>query len=120
MQTRTQYEQAATLGRRYLELKPDDAQSLALVAWYSANLDRADEARALQAKAEALGTERGEVALLGAQTMARLGDARAARQHVDFALKHGIPQQRIDASPLLRALTAKVDPQSRRETGTAQ
>ncbi|MFE0499833.1 tetratricopeptide repeat protein [Lysobacter soli] len=120
MQTRTQYEQAATLGRRYLELKSDDAQSLALVAWYSANLDRADEARALQAKAEALGTERGEVALLGAQTMARLGDAPAARQHVDFALKHGIPQQRIDASPLLRALTAKVDPQSRRETGTAQ
>ncbi|WP_396617020.1 tetratricopeptide repeat protein [Lysobacter soli] len=120
VQTRTQYEQAATLGRRYLELKPDDAQSLALVAWYSANLDRADEARALQSKAEALGTERGEVALLGAQTMARLGDAPAARQHVDFALKHGIPQQRIDASPLLRALTAKVDPQSRRETGTAQ
>lgn len=120
LQTRPPYEQAATLGRRYLELKSDDAQGLALVAWYSANLDRADEARALQGKAEALGTERGEVALLGAQTMARLGDASAARRHIDLARKLGIPQQRIDASPLLRTLTAKVDPQSRREPGTAQ
>ncbi|MDR0182666.1 tetratricopeptide repeat protein [Lysobacter arvi] len=119
-QTRPQYEQAATLGGRYLELKSDDAQGLALVAWYSANLDRADEARALQGKAEALGTERGEVALLGAQTMARLGDAAAARRHIDSARRHGIPQQRIDASPLLRTMTAKSDPQFAREPGTAQ
>ena len=119
-QTRAQYEQAATLGRRYLELKSDDAQSLALVAWYSANLDRAGEARTLQGKAEALGTERGEVALLGAQTMARLGDASGALAHIDFARKQGIPQQRIDALPLLRSLTAKADTSSKRETGTAQ
>jgi len=119
-QTRAQYEQAATLGRRYLELKSDDAQGFALVAWYSANLDRGSEARTLQARAEALGTERGEVALLGAQTMARLNDAPAARRYIDFARKHGIPQQRIDALPLLRSLTAKADTTSRRETGTAQ
>jgi len=119
-QTRAQYEQAATLGRRYLELKPDDAQGFALVAWYSANLDRADDARALLAKAEALGTERGEVALLGAQTMARLGDPSAARRHVDLARKQGIPQQRIESLPLLRSLTATVDTSSKREPGTAQ
>jgi TolB-like protein/tetratricopeptide (TPR) repeat protein/DNA-binding winged helix-turn-helix (wHTH) protein len=119
-QTRAQYEQAANLGRRYLELKPDDAQGFALVAWYSANLDRADEARGLLAKAEVLGTERGEVALLGAQTMARLGDASSARKHVDLALKQGIPQQRVDALPLLRSLAAKVQAPSKRESGTAQ
>ncbi|BDU15952.1 tetratricopeptide repeat protein [Lysobacter auxotrophicus] len=120
VQTRAQYEQAATLGRRYLQLKSDDAQGLALVAWYAANLDLAGEARTLQGKAESLGTERAEVALLGAQTMARLGDADAARRHIDFARKHGIPQQRIDALPLLRSLTAKVEPSSAREPGTAQ
>ena len=119
-QTRAQYEQAATLGRRYLELKSDDAQSLALVAWYAANLDRAGEARALLGKAESLGTERGEVALLGAQTMARLGDPVAARRHIDFARKHGIPQQRIEALPLLRSLTATVEPSSEREPGAAR
>lgn len=119
-QTRAQYEQAATLGRRYLELKSDDAQSLALVAWYAANLDRAGEARALLGKAESLGTERGEVALLGAQTMARLGDPAAARRHIDFARKHGIPQQRIEALPLLRSLTATVEPSSEREPGAAR
>ena len=114
------HEQAATLGRRYLELKSDDAQSLALVAWYAANLDRASEARALLGKAESLGTERGEVALLGAQTMARLGDPAAARRHIDFARKHGIPQQRIEALPLLRSLTATVEPSSEREPGAAR
>jgi len=119
-QTRAQYEQAASLGRRYLELKPDDAQSFALVGWYSANLDRAGEARTLLAKAEALGTERGEVALLGAQTMARLGDLSSARRHIDFALRHGIPQQRVDALPLLRPLATKAEPSSRREPGAAQ
>ena len=119
-QTRAQYEQAATLGRRYLELKSDDAQSLALVAWYAANLDRAGEARALLGKAESLGTERGEVALLGAQTMARMGDPAAARRYIDFARKHGIPQQRIEALPLLRSLTATVEPSSEREPGAAR
>ncbi|MBU8975047.1 tetratricopeptide repeat protein [Lysobacter sp. MMG2] len=118
-QAREPYERAATLARRYLELKPDDAQGFAQVAWYYANLGRADEARAMQAKAEALGTERGEVALWGAQTMARLGDEASARKHVDLARTQGIPAQRIQSVPLLRPLLAHTD-EVDRETGTAQ
>jgi len=52
--------------------------------------------------------------------MARLGDAPSALRHIDLARKQGIPQQRIDALPLLRSLTAKADTSSKRETGTAQ
>jgi hypothetical protein len=62
----------------------------------------------MQRKAEALATERGEVALWGAQTMAILGDDKAAREQVAKARAEGIPQQRIGNTPVLRKLNGEV------------
>ena len=64
---------------RYAAVKTDDSQAMALLAWYSANLGEEEAARQWLAKAEALRTEEGEVALLAAQTLARLEDGDAAR-----------------------------------------
>src|SRR3546814_15626624 len=58
----------------------------------------------LLARAEALGTERGEVSLWAAQALARLGDIEQARQRLGTARKEGIDPGRIRASPILRGL----------------
>src|SRR3546814_7540309 len=87
-----------------LDIKSDDAQALASSAWYLANLGQADAARELLARAEALGTERGEVSLLAAQALARLGDIKQARQRLETAREEGIDPGRIRPSPILRGL----------------
>src|SRR3546814_18992957 len=58
----------------------------------------------LLARAEALGTERGEVSLWAAQALARLGDIEQARQRLGTARKEGIDPGRIRSSPILRGL----------------
>lgn len=103
-QARSPYARAAKMASDYLAVKTDDAQGLALLAWYRANLDQPEEARQLLARAESLGTEKGEVAFFAAQTLARLGDVVGARQRIDAAQKEGISTERIMASPLLRPL----------------
>src|SRR5690606_594830 len=70
------YGGAVELAQPYVDIRSDDAQALASSAWYRANLGEADAARELLARAEALGTERGEVSLWAAQTLARLGDVK--------------------------------------------
>ena len=102
------YREAALLAERYLKIRPDDAQGFAQLAWYSANLGDKSKAREMQRKAEALATERGEVALWGAQTMAILDDDKAAREQMGKARSEGIPQQRIDSIPVLRRLLGEV------------
>src|SRR3546814_1954687 len=87
-----------------VDIKSDDAQALASSAWYLANLGQADAVRELLARAEALGTERGEVSLWAAQALARLGDIEQARQRLGTARKEGIDPGRIRASPILRGL----------------
>lgn len=101
-QAREYYQRAADLAEPYLRIKPDDAQGLAELAWYRANLDEHAQARSLLAKAESLAIERGEVALWGAQTLAMLGDLDGARRQVAIARSEGIPDQRIDALPVLK------------------
>ena len=102
------YREAALLAERYLKIRPDDAQGFSQLAWYSANVGEKAKAREMQRKAEALATERGEVALWGAQTMAILDDAKAAREQMAKARAEGIPQQRIESIPVLRRLNGEV------------
>lgn len=103
-QSREPYRRAADMAERYVGIKSDDAQALALLGWYRANLGEAKAARELLARAEAIGAEPGEVAFWGAQTLALLGDDEAARRALARARAADIPAQRIRASPLLRRL----------------
>lgn len=115
---RAMYRRAVELAQPYVDIRSDDAQALASSAWYRANLGEADAARELLARAEALGTERGEVSLWAAQTLARLGDAEQARTRLEAARREGVDPDRIRASPVLRALAgaalAGAPPGSRR------
>ena len=81
-QAREPYRHAAQLAQRYVDIKTDDAHALSLLSWYRANLGEAEAARGLLARAEALGTEPGEVAFFGAQALALLGDAAGARERL--------------------------------------
>lgn len=89
------YLKAAAMAQPYLELKPNDARAVAALGWYSANLDEGQRARELVARAEALGTERAEVALLNAQTLMQLGDAAGSKQRLAVARSAGIKEIRI-------------------------
>lgn len=101
------YRRAAQLAERYVQIRPDDAQGFAQFGWYRANLGDGTKALEMQRKAEALATERGEVAFWGAQTMALLGDTASAREHLEKALAEGIPAQRIENTPVLRRLNGE-------------
>jgi tetratricopeptide (TPR) repeat protein len=101
---RPAYERAAAMAARYIAIRADDAQALALLAWYRANLGDGEGARAALARAEGLGTEPGEVAFLGAQVHALLGERDAARRRIDAAVRHGIAPRRLAASPMLAPL----------------
>jgi Flp pilus assembly protein TadD len=96
------------MAERYLTIKPDEAQAFAQMAWYRANLGETAQAHAMLAKAEALGTERGEVALWSAQVNALLGNSADARKQLERARAEGIPEQRIESAPALRRLTGEV------------
>jgi tetratricopeptide (TPR) repeat protein len=98
------YRRAIEKMQAYVEVKPDAAVALAELAWYHANLDQAAAAREYIARAEALDTERGEVALWVAQALARLGDPGGARERLARARAEGIHEDRIQALPSLRPL----------------
>ncbi|MDQ3287363.1 MAG: tetratricopeptide repeat protein [Pseudomonadota bacterium] len=96
------YQRAAAMASSYVDIKTNDAQALGLLAWYRANLGESDAAREALAQAETLPGERGEVALLGAQTLALLGDPNGARERMAQAEALGVSSHRIDAAPVLR------------------
>lgn len=105
-QARSSYERAAALAERYTGIRNDDAQALALLGWYRANLGDRPGARESLARAEALGSEPGEVAFLGAQALALLDDPAGALARIEQARAGGISRRRLDASPALRPLLA--------------
>ncbi len=113
LQARDPYERAVERVQRYIALTPNDAQAFASLAWYQANLGQGQAARAMIAKAEAMSTEQGEVALWAAQTFARLGDVEGTRTRVARARSAGIPEDRIRASPLLRQFAGTAQAQER-------
>jgi len=105
-QAREPYRKAAQMAQRYVDIKTDDAHALGLLCWYRANLGEAQAARDLLARAEALGTEPGEVAFWGAQALALLGDVAGARERLARARAAAdISTERIQASPVLRELS---------------
>ena len=83
---------------------PASRRAWALLGWYRANLGRADAARDALSRAESLGSEPAEVAFVGAQALAVLGDRAGARARLDRARAGGITTQRMLASPALRPL----------------
>lgn len=103
-QAHAAYAKAAGMARPYLEIKANDAQAMAALGWYQANLGEADPARELVSRAEALGTERAEVALLNAQTLTQLGDTAGARQRIATAREAGMTEIRIRNNPSLAAM----------------
>lgn len=103
-QSRQAFQRAADMAEGYLSLKPDDAQAVAALGWYRAGLGQHDEARALVARSEALGTEPGEVAMYNAQTLALMGDMAQARRRIEAARRSGIPERRIRSDPFFRNL----------------
>lgn len=94
-QAREAYGEAAKRVQRYLELKPDDARATAAFGLYRAELADPAQARELARRAEALGSQPGEVALLNAETFAVLGDPDAARQRLASARAAGIAESLI-------------------------
>ncbi len=98
------FREAATRAQRYIALKPDDAMAVALMGWFQANLDQPASARQLIARSEALGGEPGEVALVNAQTLARLGELEQARGRIATARAAGIAGFRIDGNAALRGV----------------
>jgi tetratricopeptide (TPR) repeat protein len=117
-QARDPYERAARMAQGYVDLKPQDAHAIAVLAWYRANLGDEKAARDLIARAQALDAERGEVAYFAAQAYAVLGDAARAREEIQRALSDGVQVHRLQASPVLRDLmpAAGAAAQAKRET----
>lgn len=101
------YRRGSALAQPYTAIRNNDAQALALLGWYRANLGEAAAARDLIARAAALGTEPGEVAFLAAQVHALLGDAPAALAQAGRARRSGISDARLAASPVLAPLLDK-------------
>jgi len=102
--TRRAFEAAGSRAEQYLQAKPDDAQAVALLGLYRANLGDPAEARQLAVRAEALGGQPGEVALFNAETFALLGDPGAARQRLQVARAAGIAETQISSNYTFRRL----------------
>jgi len=102
--TRKAFEAAASRAERFLRVQPDDAQTVAELGRYRATLGDTVEARQLVARAEALGGQSGEVALLDAETLALLGDLGAARQRLRAARAAGIAETQISSNYTFRRL----------------
>jgi len=96
------FREAAMRAQRYVDVRADDATTLAALAFYRACLGDAQSARQLVTRSEALGREAGEVALYNAQTFARLGDPEQARKRIAIAREAGVAAYRIDRNPILR------------------
>ena len=113
------FREAARRAQRYVEIKADDAKTLAALGWYRANLGESLQALQLVARSEALGGEPGEVALYNAQTLASLGELDEARKRIAAARAAGIVENRIAGNAALRSIRAtdgRVDPAKTLET----
>lgn len=111
------FREAAQRAQRYVEIKTDDAKTLAALGWYRANLGQAQLARQLVVRSEALGGEPGEVALYNAQTLVALGDLDQARERVAAARAAGIVESRILGNAALHRIIADARAADSSKTG---
>ena len=96
----------------FLRLRPDDAQAAASYAWYQANLDQPDRALEYATKSASLATDLGQVALLNAQTYARLGKLALARSALALARARGVDPVQIETNPVLKKVGLLTAPSS--------
>ncbi|EIM00175.1 hypothetical protein RHOFW104T7_04670 [Rhodanobacter thiooxydans] len=101
---RKTFEEAAWRAQNYLQVKPDDARAAAELGLYRAILGNPAEARRLALRAEALGGQPADVAMLDAETFALLGDLDQARQRLLAARAAGIPEALIGGNHTFRRL----------------
>lgn len=101
---RQAFAEAASRAERYLKLKGDDARAVASLGLYRVMLGDTAVARQLVARAEALGSQPGEVALLNAETLALLGDLAPARERLAAARAAGIAETLITGNDTFRRL----------------
>ncbi len=100
------FSQAAALAAKYLELRPDDAQATAAMAWYQANLGNVVHARRLASSSQQLAKDAAdtvEVALYNAQAFALLGDIEDARRQLTAAMEAGVSPVRIRTNAIFRS-----------------
>ncbi len=113
------FREAAERAQRYVEIKTDDAKTLAALGWYRANLGQSALARQLVIRSETLGGEPGEVALYNAQTLVSLGEFKQARKRIAAARAAGIVESRIAGNAALRQImadTSETNPGKTQET----
>ncbi|WP_132999643.1 winged helix-turn-helix domain-containing protein [Luteimonas arsenica] len=100
--------------RRYLAVDPGDGYALAALGWYCANLGKRDEALEKVGLARESGRgDPAEIALYNAETLALLGEREASRAEVARALREGLDEARIRASPVLQKAQAAVSSEGR-------
>ncbi len=100
-QARGAFREAANRAQDFVDIKDDDAEALALLGWYRANLGELAAARDLAQRSEALDSSVAEVWLQNAETWAALGDLEKARELLAKARAAGSPDARINSSLIL-------------------
>ena len=93
------------MAERYVSIKSGDAEAMAWLAWYRANLDEPAAARDWLEKARKAGTSQAEVVFLSAQVHARLGETDLALGALADARALDVAETRIQASPVLKRLS---------------
>ncbi|WP_395621631.1 hypothetical protein, partial [Dokdonella sp.] len=82
----------------------DDARAIAALGLYRAILGDKELALALVHRAERLQVHEAEVAMFNAETFARLGDIKAARERIARARQLGVPESAISSNAVFRRL----------------
>lgn len=103
-EARKAFEAAASRAERFLQIRPSDAPATAALGLYRAILGDTAGAHGQAVRAEALGSQPSEVALLNAETFALLGNPEAARQRLQAARAAGIAETRISSNYTFRRL----------------
>lgn len=98
------FEQAATRAQQYVDINSDDARAIAALGLYRAILGDKELALALVHRAERLQVHEAEVAMFNAETFARLGDIKAARERIARARQLGVPESAISSNAVFRRL----------------
>ena len=98
------FEKALQLAQKRLQVNPDDADTLALMAHYAASIGRREQALEYLAHADPLNS--GDIRIqYGAVTaLCRLGESERALEVLELALEGGYPLHMVRADPSLSVL----------------
>jgi tetratricopeptide (TPR) repeat protein len=101
------FEKALQLAQKRLQVNPDDADTLALMAHYAASIGRREQALDYLARADPLNS--GDIRIqYGAVTaLCRLGESERALELLELVLEGGYPRHMVRADPSLAVLADK-------------